>query len=261
MNRILEKITKLKSTINIVMILLIIGCQQSEKEVVTIAAAANMQFAMEEISKTFTKQTGIPCKLVISSSGKLTAQIKEGAPYDIFVSANMKYPNEIYRSDRATLAPKIYAFGQLVLWSLYDGVEPSISKLTEINVQHIALANPKTAPYGQAAIEVLQNYGIYDQVKDKLVFGESIAQTNQFIISKSSEIGFTAKSVVLSSKMKDKGSWVALDEKMYLPIEQGVVMIRKENQKLISTRQFFDFLFSPEAKKILEDFGYLVIEK
>ncbi|WP_299218521.1 molybdate ABC transporter substrate-binding protein [uncultured Aquimarina sp.] len=247
-------------TISIITLLLLLGCKQPERDVITIAAAANMQFSIAKISKAFTKQTGIQCELVISSSGKLTAQIKEGAPYDIFVSANMKYPNEIYASDLAVHPPKIYGYGQLVLWSMYDSIRPSLGILTNESLQHIALANPKTAPYGQAAIEVLENNNIYNQVKDKLVYGESIAQANQFITSKSSEIGFTAKSVVLSPKMKGKGHWIALDEKMYLPIEQGVVMIKTENRDFEDTRQFYNFLFSKEAKEILEEFGYLVAQ-
>ncbi|WP_299259972.1 molybdate ABC transporter substrate-binding protein [uncultured Aquimarina sp.] len=236
------------------------GCKDSERDVITIAAAANMQFSIAKISKAFTKQTGIQCKLVISSSGKLTAQIKEGAPYDIFVSANMKYPEEIHASDLAVYPPKVYGYGQLVLWSMHDSIQPSITILTNKSLQHIALANPKTAPYGQAAVEVLESYNIYNKVKEKLVYGESIAQTNQFITSKSLEIGFTAKSVVLSSKMKGKGHWVALDEKKYLPIKQGVVMIKTENKDFEGTQQFYNFLFSKEAKEILEDFGYLVTE-
>ncbi|WP_299247041.1 molybdate ABC transporter substrate-binding protein [uncultured Aquimarina sp.] len=248
-------------TISTIILLLVLGCKQPEKDVITIAAAANMQFAIDEISKAFTKQTGTPCELVISSSGKLTAQIKEGAPYDIFVSANMKYPEEIHASYLAVHPPKIYAYGQLVLWSMYDNIRPSIEILKNEEVKHIALANPKTAPYGQATINVLQNNAIYDQVKSKLVYGESISQTNQFITSKSSEIGFTAKSVVLSPKMKGKGHWIALDIETYPLIKQGVVMIKTENRDFKNAQQFYDFLFSKEAKEILEDFGYLVSDR
>ncbi len=237
---------------------LILGCNQTEKDVVTIAVAANMQFALEEISEVFTHQTGIPYELVISSSGKLTAQIKQGAPYDIFISADMKYPDEIYKSGLAAKPPRIYGYGQLVLWSLYDTIQPSLAILPDKNIEHIALANPKTAPYGRAAIQVLENHHIYNQIKSKLVYGESIAQVNQFITSKSSEIGFTAKSVVLSPKMKNRGHWIALDRKTYQPIEQGVVILKNENQSIKDVQQFYDFLFSKEATEILEEFGYLM---
>jgi len=254
------RIAELKGVSGIVILLFFFGCSEPKKDTITIAAAANMQFAIEEVLKVFTERTGVKCELVISSSGKLTAQIKEGAPYDIFVSANMKYPKEIYDNGLAVQAPRVYAYGQLVLWSMYDTIKPSIAILKDESVKQIALANPKTAPYGQAAIEVLENYNLYDEVKDKLVYGESIAQTNQFITSKSLEIGFTAKSVVLSPKMKRKGHWVPLDKNQYSVIEQGVVIIKRESRDVKKVQQFYDFLFSQEAKEILEDFGYLVTE-
>ncbi|GAA3520010.1 molybdate ABC transporter substrate-binding protein [Aquimarina addita] len=236
------------------------SCYQEDKEVITIATSANMQFAIEEITKAFTKKTGLSCTLVIGSSGKLTAQIKEGAPYDIFVAANMKYPNEIHKSGLAADIPKIYALGQLVLWSVDTEVPTSIRQLTHRNIHHIALANPKTAPYGEAAVQVLQQARMYDSVIDKLVYGESIAQTNQFIISKSAEIGFTAKSVVMSPRMKGKGVWVELDKNTYSPIDQGVVAIKSTEEHMKRSEKFYDFLFSSEAREILEDFGYLVTE-
>ncbi|MDH7447775.1 molybdate ABC transporter substrate-binding protein [Aquimarina sp. 2201CG14-23] len=250
----------LKTKILIIVILLTISCKQTEDDTITIATAANMQFPIEAISEAFTTHTGIKNDLIIGSSGKLTAQIKEGAPYDIFVSANMKYPEEIYRSGLAVRPPEIYGYGQLVLWSMHDSIQPFVTLLANENIHHIAIANPKTAPYGEAAIEVLKHYRIYDTIKEKLVYGESIAQTNQFIMSKSSEIGFTAKSIVLSPRMKGKGNWVALDKKVYQQIDQGVVMIKQKNRNGKNAQQFYDFLFSKEAKKILEDFGYLVAE-
>lgn len=233
-------------------------CTEEKKGRITVAAAANMQFAVKEISDAFTKQTGISCDLIISSSGKLTAQIKEGAPYDIFVSANMKYPNDVYKEGFAVAPPKIYAYGQLILWSLHHDIEPSLVGLSNHKIQSIALANPKTAPYGQAAIEFLKSKGMYTHVEDKLVYGESIAQTNQFITSKASEIGFTAKSVVMSPQMREQGYWKVLDSSFYTPIAQGVVLIKRENAGDVDATKFYDFLFSEEAKKILEDFGYLL---
>ncbi|SEL71841.1 molybdate transport system substrate-binding protein [Aquimarina amphilecti] len=254
------KFQNFKFNVFIIILLVVSGCKQPKRNVIRIAAAANMQYAIEEISNAFTEKTGVSCELVVSSSGKLTAQIIEGAPYDIFVSANMKYPNEIYKNELALEAPKVYAYGQLVLWSMYQEMEPSLEMLTNDTIVHIAIANPKTAPYGQAAIELLKKSNVYDLVEEKLVYGESISQTNQFITSKSSEIGFTAMSVVLSAKMKDKGGWILLNKKEYTPIEQGAVIIKRENQDSTNSRKFYKFLFSKEAREILEDFGYLVAE-
>ncbi len=226
----------------------------------TIATAANMQFAMAALSTQFTKQTGIKTNLVIASSGKLTAQIKEGAPYDMLVSADMKYPNEIQKFDLAATTPKVYAYGKLVLWSMQKNVKPNIELLSTNNIKHIALANPKTAPYGQAAIDVLKHYQVYDTCQKKLVYGESIAQTNQFITSRAAEVGFTAKSVVLSQKMKGKGEWVDLDPLTYNRIEQGIVRIKGANEMEEEAIAFYNFMFSENAKKILTEFGYAVDE-
>ena len=236
------------------------SCQKKDTIKISIATAANMQFAMKELSKAFTEQTGIKCDIIISSSGKLTAQIKEGAPYDLFVSADMKYPEELYKSGFTTQKPEIYAYGKLVLWSVKKGLKPNMDQLTNEKIKHIAIANPKTAPYGQAAVDVLNHFGIFEKVEKKLVFGESISQTNQFIISGSAQIGFTAKSVVLSPKVAGTGQWTAIDENNYTPIAQGVVIIKKDNPSE-NAEKFYSFLFSERSKEILENYGYLVAEK
>ncbi|MDT0642669.1 molybdate ABC transporter substrate-binding protein [Zunongwangia sp. F363] len=226
-----------------------------------IATAANMQFAMNELVQEFTEKTGVPSEIIVSSSGKLTAQIKAGAPYDVFVAANMKYPNELYNSGITKEKPEIYAFGSLVLWTLKDSLKPSVEILRDQRLKHIVVANPKTAPYGTAAIAFLKNKGLYEELKPKLVFGESISSVNQFIFSESAEIGFTAQSVVLSPKMKGKGAWIKLDANSYPPIEQGVVLIaQKDEKKAENAAEFYKFLFSPEAQQILQDYGYQPVQ-
>lgn len=226
--------------------------------IITIATAANMQFAMKALTHNFTKETGIKCDLIISSSGKLTAQIKSGAPYDLFVSADMKYPSELYKDGLALEKPKVYAYGKLVLWTMNNHINPSLASLKMSKIKYIACANPKTAPYGLAAIQTLKHYGLYKSLKSKLVYGESIAQTNQFIISESAKVGFTAKSVVLSPKMKSKGKWIEVNPKSYSPIAQGVVILKQNKTLEADARKFYEFLFSAKAKKILQDFGYTV---
>ena len=217
-----------------------------------------MQFAMKEITKSFTEKTGINCEIMVSSSGKLTAQIKEGAPYDIFVSADMKYPNELYNSGFTTTKPEIYAHGKLVMWTLFDSIKPSFEILLQKNIKHIAVANPKTAPYGKAAFEVFQKKQLLNHLEPKLVFGESIAQTNQFITTKAAEIGFTAKSVVVAPQIKGKGNWIEINENFYTPISQGIVLLKKGSGNKNHTQQFYKFLFSDEGKNILSKFGYSV---
>ena len=245
----------------IVILAVFTACRTTEEhKTITIATAANMQFAMQELVDTFTQKTGTSCDLVISSSGKLTAQIKEGAPYDIFVAANMKYPQEVYAAGRAKTKPKIYAYGKLVLWSLNENIGVDLETLESEAIHHIALANPKTAPYGTAAVSALTQLKIYDRIQNKLVFGESISQTNQFILSGAAELGFTAMSVVKAPSMKSRGVWISVVDSLYDPIEQGVVLIEHDATTKPEAVAFYEYLFSEEAQEILQDFGYSIRE-
>jgi molybdate transport system substrate-binding protein len=231
------------------------SCEEKGPPKLVIASAANVQFAMDEVISQFTEKTGIDCDVIISSSGKLTAQIIEGAPFDVFISADLEYPQKIADAHLAIKDPLVYARGKLVLWSMQDDVNPGIKKLGEATIRHIALANPDVAPYGRAAREVLQYYSLYDQVQRKLVFGESIAQVNQFVISQAVDAGFTAKSVVLSPQLKDEGSWIDIDPMAYKPIEQGFIILSKSHLP-IQAKSFEEFLLSEQAARILEDYGY-----
>ncbi len=239
--------------------LLLSACGSKRSEALVIATAANMQFAMEALAEAFTEKTGVACQPIISSSGKLTAQIKEGAPFDVFVSADMKYPNELFEAGFTLAPPKVYAYGQLVLWTKKGTSRPNIQDLSRADVRHIALANPKTAPYGQAAMEVLTHYKLLEQVEQKLVYGESIAQTNQFILSEAAEVGFTAQSVVLSARMKGEGQWIAIPQDIYSPIAQGIVLLQRERVHA-EAQAFYDFIFSVEASRILQSYGYQIAD-
>ncbi|MDL5513175.1 molybdate ABC transporter substrate-binding protein [Arenibacter sp. M-2] len=236
------------------------GCQENHARKIVIAVAANMEAPMEALTKAYTLKAGVEFELIVGSSGKLTAQIMEGAPYDIFVAANMKYPEAVYAGGKAKNNPRVYAKGKLVLWSMAGNVPVSIDALTDPLIEHIALANPKTAPYGVAAKEVLQYYGLSEILGPKLVYGESIGQTDQFIISQAAQIGFTAISTVLSPEMKGKGNWIPINPSLYSNIDQGAVLVNRKEDHKQDSQGFYDFLFSDEAKEILKEFGYLVDE-
>lgn len=224
-----------------------------------VAVAANVQFAMEELQSAFAEESGLEVKTVIGSSGKLTAQIKNGAPYDLFLSADMKYPQELHRAGLAVDTPRVYARGALVLWSL-AGVDlrrdiPAI--LTDPAVTKIAIADPQLAPYGMEALRVLQHYGIGEALAPKLVYGRSIAQVNQYITLQTVAAGLTAKSVVLSPEMRDVGAWIAIDTRAYSPIDQGVVMLKHgQDERRAAARRFYEFLFSAPARVIFVRYGY-----
>ena len=243
----------------LLLLVMLSACGTRETQKLTLAGAANMRFVMKELVEVFSASTGIDCTLVTGSSGKLMAQIKAGAPYDVFLSADMKYPMELFDLGLTEVQPKVYAYGKLVLWSMADGFEPGLDVLTQDQVRHIAIANAKTAPYGRAAVAVLKNSNFYERVEEKLIYGESISQTNQFIMSGAAEIGFTAMSVVLSEKMKGKGKWIPINERLYDKIEQGVVLIKNESAFSEEARQFYDFLLSDQAQKVLNRYGYSTI--
>ncbi len=220
-----------------------------------IAAAANTQFAMETIVEQFIVASGISCELITSSSGKLTAQIKEGAPFDVFISADLRYP-EALQADGQTLGELVtYALGGLALWSRRDRAPLALDSLSSGRIKYIAVANPKTAPYGSAALEVLRAHADYDDIRDKLVFGESISQVNQFIHSGTADVGFTAESVVRSPVMRGVGRFVPIDQALHTPIVQGAAVLRS-TRDAASAQQFLDFLGSAEVRQILVDHGY-----
>ena len=236
--------------------LLNMSCHTKDSPSLTIAVAANMQFAMEALTAAFTNETGIACETVTSSSGKLTAQIIGGAPIDLFVSADMKYPNTLFESGVTVEPPKVYAYGKLVLFTMVDNIDPTMEMLKEDDIRHIAIGNPKTAPYGRAAVEVLQHYKLYETLEDKLVYGESIGQANQFITTEAAELGLTAKSLVMAPKMRGKGKWIEIDTDIYSPIAQGVVILNNRSTNSEEAEAFYKFLFSEQGKEILVNFGY-----
>ena len=221
-----------------------------------VAVAANAQFVMEQVKTAYQKKTGTPMELIVSSSGKLTTQIQQGAPYDIFLSADMEYPQTLYKAGLTTAAPVIYAYGSLVLWTMGNlPLTTDLKVLLDPAVRHIAIANPATAPYGEAAIAYLNYRKRLNSIKPKLVYGESIAQVNQYVLTGAAEVGFTAKSVVLDPSLKQRGHWIDLPATGYSPIAQGVVILKRTGQLSVAQR-FVQFLRSPDARRILQQFGY-----
>jgi len=226
-----------------------------------LAVAGNVSYAMPALQKAFNKHhPDTKLQTTLTSSGKLTAQIKHGAPYHVFMSANMKYPEALYSENIAVTKPVVYAEGALAMLTTkkYD-LNRGIELVTQEDVEKVAIANPKTAPYGTAAFEAFKNAGVYEQVKPKLVYAESITQTVQYTLS-ATDIGFIAKSTLYSDKMKrykEGVNWVDVDPKLYKPIKQGIVILKnaKENKE---AKAFYDFMLSPEAKSIMKEYGYIV---
>jgi molybdate transport system substrate-binding protein len=228
---------------------------------IKIAVAANVSYAFESLKKEFNKlYPNTKVQVILGSSGKLSAQIRKGAPYQLFMSANMKYPQSLYKDGFALTKPIVYAQGSLaILSSKKQDFSQGINIVKKEKVKRIAVANPKTAPYGKAAIEALKNAKIYNDVKGKLIYAETVSQTVAYTLS-AVDIGFVAKSALYIPKMKrfKRGiNWIEVDPKLYTSINQGIVILKngKESREVMA---FYNFILSKRAKKIFEDFGYLV---
>lgn len=248
-------VTFWKQLSTILLLFVASSCSPKEKTL-TIATAANMQFAMNVLVESYESQTGTECEIILGSSGKLTAQIQQGAPYDLFFSADSKFPETLQASGNTIGDPVIYAQGQLVLWSMKENLLVSLDQLSSEEVSHIALANPKTAPYGLAVEEVLKRLNLYEANESKFVFGESISQVNQFIISEAAELGFTAKSVVLSQNMSDQGNWITISDSLHSPINQAMIMLKNNRKLSIESQKFMEFALSEKGKAIFQYYGY-----
>ncbi len=228
---------------------------------IRIAVAANVSYAIDDLKKEFNKiYPDIKVRVILGGSGKLTAQIKNGAPYQIFMSANMRYPETLYAEGIATTKPIVYAQGSLAFFSIknYD-FSKGMKLVEDLKIKRIAIANPKTAPYGKATVEALKNAKLYERVKKKFIYGESISQTVSYAVT-ATDIGFIAKSSLFSptmSKYKKDINWVDVDSKLYTPINQGIVILKNaKNNK--GVKAFYDFILSQKAQKILIDFGYMI---
>ena len=230
-------------------------------EQVSVAAAANLVYALESLNAEF-KRLHPDTTLTSASgaSGSLFAQIKNGAPFDVFLSADTDYPRELVAQNLGDPASfRIFATGRLVLWTTRPSLDPSDPAAVARNtdVKRIALAQPRTAPYGRAAQAALEKLGVWTAVQPRLVIGENITQTAQFVETGNADAGFVALSIVLSPRLAGKGRWSEVAPDLYagVPLDHaGVLTLR--GAKNPAAQRYLDFLASDPAKKILRDFGY-----
>ena len=228
---------------------------------INIAVAANVSYAIEELKAEFAKTNpDTNVRVTLGSSGKLTAQIKNGAPYSLFMAANMKYPEALYSDKISVTKPVVYAQGALAYLSTKkQDYTKGITFLADKAISKIAIANPKTAPYGKAAVEAMKNAMIYEVVEPKFVYAESISQTVTYALT-AADIGLIAKSSLYSdtmTKYKEGENWVAVDPSLYTPIKQGIVIL-KNGEKNAEVKAFYDFMLGAKAKEILVSYGYIV---
>ncbi len=235
-------------------------------ESVSIAAAADLAYCLDDINAAFKKtHSAADLKVSSGSSGNFTAQIKTGAPFEVFLSADMSFPKDLVKAglaDEKTLFT--YAFGKIVLWTLHPEAVDVTKGLAVLSkpevVKKLAVANPEHAPYGRAAKEALQHEKMWDALQPRIVLGDNIAQTAQFVSSGNVDAGIVALSLVTSPKLANVGKWQEIPTEDYSPLEQGAVLT-KTGTGNPSAKAYMDFLRTPEARAIFDHYGFRLPEK
>ena len=228
-------------------------------ETVKVAVAANFLKTIETLGQNFEKQTGNAIKVSAGPTGKLYAQIENGAPFDIFFAADQKSTKKLEDDGKIKQGSRIiYAQGRLLLWmpNIPAGVEAT-EVLKKGNFKHIALANPKAAPYGVAAEQTLEKLGLLDSLRSKFVMGENIGQTYQFVATGNAQLGFVAHSYTVDPKHVNTGSYWLVPLSYHASLDQDVVILKKAEHSQV-VQSFIDYVKSAEGKKIIEASGYMV---
>jgi molybdate transport system substrate-binding protein len=240
---------------------LLLACRFVAAQGLTVASASDLQSALPAMVSQFEKETGQQVKLIFGSSGNFFTQIQNGAPFDVFLSADIDYPRRLEGSGQAERGSLYeYATGHIVLWTRHDSgidVKRGLTVLTEARVRRVALANPEHAPYGRAAVAALRHERLYERVQGKLVLGENISQAAQFAQSGNAEVGVLALSLALSPALRSSGTYVEIPESWYPPIEQAAVVLASSRQKALA-RQFIEYLKRPASVRVLQSYGFAV---
>lgn len=239
------------------LLLLIASLPAHAGEQITIAAAADLKFAMDEIVGLFGKShPACQVTTIYGSSGKFQTQIRQGAPYDLYFSADIAYPRALKAEGLATGEVQPYALGRIVLWSVSHKVN-KLSDLTDPSVRKIAIANPRHAPYGKRAEEALKAAGVWDKVEAKLVYGENVAQTAQFVQTGNADVGIIALSLAKSAELSRLGSYVLIQQSLHQPLEQGFVITQygTDNPR---AQEFARFMASHDVRTIMIRYGFVL---
>jgi molybdate transport system substrate-binding protein len=226
-------------------------------EKITVAAAADLKFAMAEIVAAFTRENPADqVDVVYGSSGNFNAQIQQGAPFDLFFSADIALPKELAKSGFAASGVIPYALGRIVLWSAtQDATKLTLRSLDDPKILRIAIANPKHAPYGKRAEEALRAAGVWESVEPKLVYGENIAQTAQFVQSGNAQAGIIALSLALSPELAAKGGYYLIPDTLHAPLEQGFIVTKRAERNALAKR-FAHYMGTKPARAVMSAYGF-----
>lgn len=228
---------------------------------VTVAAAADLQPAMQEIGGRFQKETGKTIRVTYGSSGNFLQQLQNGAPFDMFFSANLDYPKKLEVA--GLTEPNSfyqYATGKIVIWVRNDSkldISSGGPSLLNPAISKIAIANPIHAPYGQAAVAAMKKAGVYDKVATKFVMGENISQTASFVVSGAADVGIIALSLAVSPNMKGQGRYFEIPTQDYPPIEQACVILKSSQHKADATA-FLNFIKTHAISELFRSYGFAV---
>lgn len=228
-------------------------------EKIAIAAAADLKFAMDEIVAAF-KQSNPADEIEVTygSSGKFHTQIQQGAPYDLYFSADIAFPRELVKHGLAAADVKPYAIGRIVLWSAsLDATRMTLASLTDPKITRIAIANPRHAPYGKRAEEALRASGLWEQVEPKLVYGENIAHTAQFVQTGNAQVGIIALSLAVNPELTSQGGYWLIPAALHEPLEQGYIITRRAADKALAKR-FADYMGSKPARAVMTHYGFVL---
>lgn len=231
-------------------------------EEITIAAASDLKFALNEILNNFRKENRADkVEVIYGSSGKFYTQILQGAPFDIFFSADISYPKELAKRGFAASEIIPYGVGRIALWSVrFDAGNMKISDLLNPKIKKVAIANPKHAPYGRAAEEALRSSGIWDKIQPKLIFGENISQTAQFVQSGNADIGIIALSLLRSPELSKSGGYSLITDKIHKPLEQRFIITKVGSKKDLANR-FAEYMRSKKVTPIMLKYGFILPNK
>jgi len=255
----MERCWRVLSTIAVALIAMTSLATAAAAQPLTVAAASDLQTVLPAIVSTFERNTGAKVTVSFGSSGNFLAQIKNGAPFDVFLSADIDYPRELERAgltEPGTLTA--YATGSLVLWTrMGSGVDVrgGLDSLLSDRVRHIAIANPEHAPYGRAAVAALRAAGLYDKLQSKLVLGENVSQAAQFVQSGNADAGLVPLSFARDPAVSAVGQYIPVPSSLYPPIEQGAIVVRASRSQ-DAARAFVAFLTQPAARTILANAGF-----
>jgi len=228
-------------------------------EKLTIAAASDLKFAMNDIVAQFKQlHPTDDVVMVYGSSGKFYAQIQHGAPYDMLFSADRYYPSELVKAGLAASEVMPYALGRIVLWSpVVDASKMTLASLTDAAIAHIAIANPKHAPYGKRAEESLIASGMMDAVKAKLVFAENVSQTAQYVETGNAQVGIIALSLALSPELASKGGYFLIPDSLHEPLHQAFVLTKRSADNPLA-KAFANHMQSKETRTVMDRYGFVL---